>query len=521
MHNRHGIIGKSVIDSVRRSLQNKYAEDRHIQQMIEELDAADDLTYEELHITKQAYEEVKSRLFYTALLDSLWQEISETQDLLAQLHVYDSLEEEFQSQGEELTKEELTIDQVDLADVDVTERPLAVRQTSAVAERQAGTVAARQEGTIAARQEGTVVARPEGVVVSSVNSEANETNPNLTSSKSATTGVTASRAVLDTEVPWAPLTQGQAEASDLAVENTAEATKAVLNAKAATASSVADSEGADDETVVTDETPGLTAFNGAKEDKKRKSHKAKGKEAACDDRDANEFPTGEIFLQDIFNMLSKGLPQGEVGQLTIEDLMQHTEWKEFKKLAKQAKKSIKKAQKTAKKEAKKLAKDTKKETKKTLKKAKRAKQDVESLSDSWYQDFEAASEELAKEAKGKAKKAKGKACETLEATKTKATEVATKADKKKQELVAKANEVSSQAKDKAHEVTVKAKDKACEVKEQAKDKASDVVEQAKATVQTVTEKASDVKETMQDLGRSAVLQVLDIVESAIQKKPKK
>lgn len=371
MHNRHGIIGKSVIDSVRRSLQNKYAEDRHIQQMIEELDAADDLTYEELHITKQAYEEVKSRLFYTALLDSLWQEISETQDLLAQLHVYDSLEEEFQSQGDELTKEELTIDQVDLADVDVTERPLAVRQTSAVAERQAGTVAARQEGTIAARQEGTVVARPEGVVVSSVNSEANETNPNLTSSKSATTGVTASRAVLDTEVPWAPLTQGQAEANDLAVENTAAGTKAVLNAKAATASSVADSEGADDEAVATDETSDVTAFKSAKEDKKDKkgkSHKVKAKEAAYDDKEVNEFPTGEIFLQDIFNMLSKGLPQREAGQLTIDDLMQHTEWKEFKKLAKQAKKSIKKAQKTAKKEAKKLAKDTKKETKKALKK---------------------------------------------------------------------------------------------------------------------------------------------------------
>lgn len=473
MHNRHGIIGKSVIDSVRRSLQNKYAEDRHIQQMIEELDAADDLTYEELHITKQAYEEVKSRLFYTALLDSLWQEISETQDLLAQLHVYDSLEKEFQSQGDELTKEELTIDQVDLADVDVTERPLAVRQTSAVAERQAGTVTARQEGT--------VVARPDGVVVSSVNSEANETNPNLTSSKSATTGVTASRAVLDTEVPWAPLTQGQAEANDLAVENTAAGTKAVLNAKAATASSVADSEGADEDAVATDETSDVTAFKSAKEGKKSKAHKTKVKEDVYDDRDANEFPTGEIFLQDIFNMLSKGLPQGEAGQLTIDDLMQHTEWKEFKKLAKQAKKSIKKAQKTAKKEAKKLAKDTKKETKKALKKAKRTKQDVESLSESWYQDFEAASEELAKEAKGKAKKVKGKACETLEATK-----------------------------DKANEVTV-----------HAKDKASDVVEQAKATVQTVTEKASDVKETMQDLGRSAVLQVLDIVEAAIQKKPKK
>lgn len=513
MHNRHGIIGKSVIDSVRRSLQNKYAEDRHIQQMIEELDAADDLTYGELHITKQAYEEVKSRLFYTALLDSLWQEISETQDLLAQLHVYDSLEDEFQSQEDELTKEELTIDQVDLADVDVTERPLAVRQTSAVAERQAGTVTARQEGTI--------VARPDGVVVSSVNSEANETNPNLTNSKSATTGVTASRAVLDTEVPWAPLTQGQAEANDLAVENTAAGTKAVLNAKAATASSVADSEGADEDVVATNETSDVTAFKSAKEGKKSKAHKTKAKEDVYDDRDANEFPTGEIFLQDIFNMLSKGLPQGEAGQLTIDDLMQHTEWKEFKKLAKQAKKSIKKAQKTAKKEAKKLAKDTKKETKKALKKAKRTKQDVESLSESWYQDFEAASEELAKEAKGKAKKVKGKACETLEATKDKATEVANKVEQQKQELVAKATEVSSQAKEKGHEVTAKAKDKANEVTVHAKDKASDVVEQAKATVQTVTEKASDVKETMQDLGRSAVLQVLDIVEAAIQKKPKK
>ena len=63
MHNRHGIIGKSVIESVRRSLQNKYAEDRHIQQLIEELDSTEDLTYEELHITRQAYEEVKARLF--------------------------------------------------------------------------------------------------------------------------------------------------------------------------------------------------------------------------------------------------------------------------------------------------------------------------------------------------------------------------------------------------------------------------------------------------------------------------
>lgn len=476
MHNRHGIIGKSVIDSVRRSLQHKYAEDRHIQQMIEELDAADDLTYEELHITKQAYEEVKSRLFYTALLDSLWQEIGETQDLLAQLHVYDSLEEEFQSQGEELTNEELAIDQVDLADVDVSERPLAVRQTSAIAERQRGTVTARQEGAVVARPDGEVVSRTEGPLVNAVDSIANETKPNLTNSKSATSGVTATGQTRDTEVPWAPLTQGTSETNVLAEENSASAMNAVLNTKAASASSAADSE-----TTVPAAIKGETVLKGKTQAVERE-----------DDRDADEFPTGEIFLQDIFNMLSKGLTKGDESQLTVEDLMQHTEWKEFKKFAKQAKKSIKKAQKTAKKEAKKLAKEAKKESKKALKKAKHTKQDVESLSEEWYQDFETASGALTKEAQQKKEKIKNKACDNIDATKEKAADILAKADEKKSDVVAKANETASQ-----------------------------VMEQAKSTVHTVSEKASDVKDTMQDLGRSAVLQVLDIVESAIQKKPKK
>lgn len=469
MHNRHGIIGKSVIDSVRRSLQNKYAEDRHIQQMIEELDATDDLTYEELHITKQAYEEVKSRLFYTALLDSLWQEISETQDLLAQLHVYDSLEDEFQSQGEELTSEELDIDQVDLDDVDVTERPLALRQTSAVAARQAGTVAARQEGT--------VVAQSDGEMLSSVNSKANTTNPNLTNSKSATSGVSSANPLHDTEVPWAPLTQGRDEASDLAVDNAVEGTNTVINAKAATASSVAESDTQPSKTETSD-----VVKNSSKSAKADAVNDAsKTSEAVEDSAEETGFPTGEIFLQDIFNMLSKGLNKGESVQATIEDLMQHTEWKEFKKLAKQAKKSIKKAQKSAKKEAKKLAKDAKKESKKALKKAKHAKQDVEARSEEWYQDFDAVSEALAKDIKASTEQVKEKTYETVEATKSKASDVLQTAEEKTGEVKANVEGVATQVK----------------------------------------QKASEVKDTVQDLGRSAVLQVLDIVESAIQKKPKK
>lgn len=332
MHNRHGIIGKSVIESVRRSLQNKYAEDRHIQQLIEELDSTEDLTYEELHITRQAYEEVKARLFYTALLDSLWQEIDETQDLLEQLHIYDSLEDEFQAQGDELTSEELNIDQVDLADVDVSERPVALRQAGTVAARREGAVATRQDGTVVTRQDGSVVNRRDGSVVP------RQDGTLVAEPTAAKTQAVAADAITDRDIPQSSLTHSvKADADD----NLLAGTNAVLNAGVRTADSAAFAAEVDDD----------------------------------EDDDHNVFPTSEIFLQDILDMMSQNLPDGKEGTMTLEDLMLHTEWKEFKKLAKQAKKSIKKAHKAAKKEAKKVAKEAEKaakaaekETKKALKK---------------------------------------------------------------------------------------------------------------------------------------------------------
>lgn len=367
MHNRHGIIGKSVIESVRRSLQNKYAEDRHIQQLIEELDSTEDLTYEELHITRQAYEEVKARLFYTALLDSLWQEIDETQDLLEQLHIYDSLEDEFQAQGDELTSEELNIDQVDLADVDVSERPVALRQAGTVAARREGAVATRQDGTVVTRQDGSVVNRRDGSVVP------RQDGTLVAEPTAAKTQAVAADAITDRDIPQSSLTHSvKADADD----NLLAGTNAVLNAGVRTADSAAFAAEVDDD----------------------------------EDDDHNVFPTSEIFLQDILDMLSQNLPDGKEGTMTLEDLMLHTEWKEFKKLAKQAKKSIKKAHKAAKKEAKKVAKEAEKaakaaekETKKALKKAKHAKKGVQERSEEWYQNLEELTDDVANTAADKTK----------------------------------------------------------------------------------------------------------------------
>lgn len=95
MHSRQGIVGPSFITSVRRSLQNKYKEDIRIRNLIEELGAERGLKPDEAEVTKQAHDEVSARLYYTSLLDGLWQEIYEVQQTLQGLHVYDSLEREF------------------------------------------------------------------------------------------------------------------------------------------------------------------------------------------------------------------------------------------------------------------------------------------------------------------------------------------------------------------------------------------------------------------------------------------
>ncbi len=163
MHTRQGIIGKDVINSVRQTLQRKYEEDSHIQHLIEELKSTEGLTYEELQVTRQAHEEVSARLFYTGLLDSLWQEIEEAQDILVQLHVYESLEREFSDVRED-DDEEFPVRQVELEDVPLDDASVALRPEGTVASRHDGSVATRQDGTVAARHDGSVAPRHDGTV---------------------------------------------------------------------------------------------------------------------------------------------------------------------------------------------------------------------------------------------------------------------------------------------------------------------------------------------------------------------
>lgn len=165
MHTRQGIIGKDVINSVRQTLQRKYEEDSHIQYLIEELKNTEGLTYEELQVTRQAHEEVSARLFYTGLLDSLWQEIEEAQDILVQLHVYESLEREF-SDAQEDDDEEFSVRQVELEEVPLDDASVALRSEGTVAPRQEGSIVPRQDGSVVSRQDGSVAPRQDGSVVS-------------------------------------------------------------------------------------------------------------------------------------------------------------------------------------------------------------------------------------------------------------------------------------------------------------------------------------------------------------------
>ena len=93
MYNQHGIVDMAVVTSVRRMLQDKHKEDQKILQVIEEISVDDDISPEELQVTKLAYEEVKYRLYYTGLLETLWSQIYDVQQQLAGLHVYESLEQ--------------------------------------------------------------------------------------------------------------------------------------------------------------------------------------------------------------------------------------------------------------------------------------------------------------------------------------------------------------------------------------------------------------------------------------------
>lgn len=93
MYNQHGMVDMAIVTSVRRMLQDKHKEDQKILQVIEEISVDDDISPEELQVTKLAYEEVKYRLYYTGLLETLWSQIYDVQQQLAGLHVYESLEQ--------------------------------------------------------------------------------------------------------------------------------------------------------------------------------------------------------------------------------------------------------------------------------------------------------------------------------------------------------------------------------------------------------------------------------------------
>lgn len=165
MHSRQGIISKAVIESVRRALHNKYVEDSQIKCMLEEF-LTEDLTPQELEITGHAYQEVKNRLAYSAVLDGLWQEIEETQILYDELHVYDSLEKEYSSAKTRLEHEDLPIDSVDLEEVHMGEdghtvdKSLVTREIGAIIARGNQTLAERHDGAIVARHHGSVAIRP-------------------------------------------------------------------------------------------------------------------------------------------------------------------------------------------------------------------------------------------------------------------------------------------------------------------------------------------------------------------------
>ena len=90
----HGIVDAKLIQLIRQSLKEKYGQDQHIQQIIEEIGTDEGLTRDELQVVYQAYLEVKERLYYTSLLNNLWNQIEDIQDRMALLHVYESLEQD-------------------------------------------------------------------------------------------------------------------------------------------------------------------------------------------------------------------------------------------------------------------------------------------------------------------------------------------------------------------------------------------------------------------------------------------
>ena len=103
MKQQPGIVATKSITTIRQSLKHKYEQDQRIQRVIEEIGAEEGLTQSELTVVYEAYMEVKERLFYTAVLHNLWNQIDDVQNRLNLLHVYNALEEDLSDAGIENT----------------------------------------------------------------------------------------------------------------------------------------------------------------------------------------------------------------------------------------------------------------------------------------------------------------------------------------------------------------------------------------------------------------------------------
>lgn len=127
MATKKGIIDNEELLGIRHALHQSFKKDIHIQEIIREIKKESTLTKDEKIITKLALNEVKQRLYYTGLLDSLWEEIEEIQLQLENLHTYRTLEKNYLSLDNDktpLTEEESDIDTVTLNEVNLEEDAL-------------------------------------------------------------------------------------------------------------------------------------------------------------------------------------------------------------------------------------------------------------------------------------------------------------------------------------------------------------------------------------------------------------
>ncbi len=94
MKHKQEMINTKQLVAIRRALQQKHRRDGVLCRYLEGLLKDSSVSDAEKQIIGYAYEEIEKRVYYVALLDSLWEQIDEIQHNLIKLHIYDSLERE-------------------------------------------------------------------------------------------------------------------------------------------------------------------------------------------------------------------------------------------------------------------------------------------------------------------------------------------------------------------------------------------------------------------------------------------